>query len=72
MPNPKLGTVAVDVAKAVKEQKVGKAEYRSEKSGIVHVSMGKKSFDKDKLKQNFRTLMEAVLKAKPVSAKESI
>ena len=69
MPNPKLGTVVVDVAKAVTEQKAGKAEYRSEKSGIVHVSMGKKSFDTDKLKQNFRTLMEAILKAKPVSAK---
>ena len=69
MPNPKLGTVTMDVAKAVTEQKAGKVEYRSEKGGIIHVPIGKKSFELSKLKQNFITMMEAILKAKPASAK---
>lgn len=69
MPNPKLGTVTIDVAKAVKEQKLGKIEYRTEKTGIVHVIVGKKSFGTDKLKQNFLALSEAVLKAKPPTSK---
>jgi large subunit ribosomal protein L1 len=69
MPNPKLGTVTVDVAKAVKEQKSGKVEYRTEKTGIIHVPIGKKSFGVEKLKTNFDAILNAVIKAKPVSAK---
>ena len=69
MPNPKLGTVTPDVAKAVTEQKSGKVEYRTEKNGIVHVPIGKKSFEPEKLKQNFNTVMAAMIKARPVSAK---
>ena len=69
MPNPKLGTVTPDVAKAVTEQKSGKVEYRTEKNGIVHVPIGKKSFDPEKLRKNFNTVMAAMIKAKPVSAK---
>ena len=56
MPNPKLGTVTFDVTKAVKEQKLGKVEYRTEKTGIIHVVIGKKSFGSQKLKENFNTL----------------
>ena len=69
MPNPKLGTVTPDVAKAVTEQKAGKVEYRTEKTGIIHVPVGKKSFDNDKLKQNVEAIITAVVKAKPASAK---
>jgi len=69
MPNPKLGTVTRDVAKAVEEQKAGKVEYRTEKNGIVHVSIGKKSFTADQLKQNFLAITSAIFKAKPASAK---
>lgn len=69
MPNPKLGTVVTDVAKAVKEQKMGKVEYRTDKTGILHVSIGKKSFDEDKLFENFKAIATAILRAKPVSAK---
>ena len=69
MPNPKLGTVTPDVAKAVKEQKAGKVEYRTDKNGIVHVLIGKKSFDSNKLKENFKSIVGAILKAKPASAK---
>jgi large subunit ribosomal protein L1 len=69
MPNPKLGTVVTDVAKAVKEQKMGKVEYRTDKTGILHVSIGKKSFSEDKLYENFKAITTAILRAKPVSAK---
>lgn len=69
MPNPKLGTVTPDVVKAVKEQKAGKVEYRTEKNGIIHVPIGKKSFEEAKLKENLTAIVSAVLKAKPASAK---
>ncbi|MBL6990739.1 MAG: 50S ribosomal protein L1 [Bacteriovoracaceae bacterium] len=69
MPNPKLGTVTVDVVKAVKEQKSGKVEYRTEKTGIIHVPIGKKSFDVTKLRENFEVIVHAIVKAKPASAK---
>jgi large subunit ribosomal protein L1 len=69
MPNPKLGTVTFDVSKAVKEQKLGKIEYRTEKTGIVHCVLGKKSFGPQKLKDNFNTLLAALLKAKPPTSK---
>ncbi len=69
MPNPKLGTVTPDVAKAVTEQKAGKVEYRTEKNGIIHVPIGKVSFDEAKLRQNFDAIVNAIVKAKPASAK---
>ena len=69
MPNPKLGTVTTDVAKAVQEQKAGKVEYRTDKNGIVHVLIGKKSFEFSKLKENFKSIVSAILKAKPASSK---
>ncbi|MCD2138271.1 50S ribosomal protein L1 [Salinicoccus halitifaciens] len=69
MPNPKTGTVTMDVKKAVEEIKAGKVEYRAEKSGIVHAAIGKVSFDTDKLVENFNTLHDALAKAKPASAK---
>lgn len=69
MPNPKLGTVTMDVAAAVKEQKAGKVEYRTEKNGIIHVPIGKSSFDNAKLRQNFNAVAVAIIKAKPASAK---
>lgn len=69
MPNPKLGTVTMDVAEAVKEQKAGKVEYRTEKNGIIHVPIGKKSFENGRLRQNFNAITSAILKAKPASAK---
>jgi len=69
MPNPKVGTVTMDVAKAVKEQKAGKVEFRVEKAGIVHVPFGKASFDPQKLKDNFGVIMELIFKAKPQTAK---
>lgn len=69
MPNPKLGTVTPDVAKAVTEQKAGKVEYRTDKTGIVHVPIGKKSFSEDQLRQNFNAIVTAIVKAKPSSAK---
>ena len=69
MPNPKLGTVTLDVTKAVKEQKLGKVEYRTEKTGIIHVAIGKKSFGAQKLRENFITLASAILKAKPPTSK---
>lgn len=69
MPNPKLGTVTTDVTKAVSEQKSGKVEYRTDKNGIVHVPIGKKSFGSDKLLENFKAIMSAIVKAKPASAK---
>ena len=69
MPNPKTGTVTMDVAKAVEEIKAGKVEYRAEKAGIVHSAIGKVSFDADKLVENFRALNEQLAKAKPASSK---
>ena len=69
MPNPKLGTVTTDVEKAVKEQKAGKVEYRTEKTGIVHVPFGKKSFDDSALMENFKSIAGAITRAKPASAK---
>ncbi len=69
MPNPKTGTVTFETAKAVKDIKAGKVEYRVDKTGIVHVLIGKVSFDTDKLVKNFRTLMDVIVKAKPASAK---
>jgi large subunit ribosomal protein L1 len=69
MPNPKAGTVTPDVAKAVQEVKAGKIEYRLDKTNIIHVPVGKVSFGTEKLADNFRTLMSAVIKAKPAAAK---
>ena len=69
MPNPKAGTVAPDVAKAVTEAKAGKIEYRLDKTNIIHCPIGKVSFGKDKLAENFETLVEAIVKAKPAAAK---
>jgi large subunit ribosomal protein L1 len=69
MPNPKVGTVTIDVAKAVREAKAGKVEFRVEKAGIVHVPVGKKSFDVPKLADNVRSLLNALVKAKPSTAK---
>lgn len=69
MPNPKLGTVTPDVAKAVKEQKAGKIEYKTEKTGIVHVIIGKKSFSPEQLKENFMAILTAIMRSKPASAK---
>jgi large subunit ribosomal protein L1 len=69
MPNPKLGTVTMDVAKAVSEQKAGKVEYRTEKTGIVHVPIGKKSFSDGDLRKNFDAILTAIVKAKPASSK---
>lgn len=69
MPNPKLGTVTTDVEKAVKEQKAGKVEYRTEKTGIVHVPFGKKSFEDSALLENFKVIASAIVRAKPASAK---
>ncbi len=69
MPNPKLGTVTMEVGRAVREQKAGKVEYRVDKSGIIHVSVGKRSFDADQLAENAGVLIDVVVKAKPASSK---
>lgn len=69
MPNPKLGTVTFDVAKAVKEIKAGKVEYKAEKAGVVHVPIGKVSFDQQKLVENARAIIDSVSKAKPSTSK---
>lgn len=69
MPNPKLGTVTVNVTNAIKEQKLGKVEYRTEKTGIVHCVIGKKSFGSQKLLENFNALALAIVKAKPPTSK---
>jgi len=69
MPNKKTGTVTSEIVKAVKEQKLGKVEYKVEKAGIVHAVIGKKSFGPGKLKENFVALFESILKAKPPTSK---
>ena len=69
MPNPKSGTVTFDVAKAIADIKAGKVEYRVDKTAIVHCPIGKKSFGVEKLLDNFKTLMDALVKAKPAAAK---
>ncbi len=69
MPNPKAGTVTMDVTKAIADIKAGKIEYRLDKSNIIHVPIGKKSFTDEQLADNFQTLMDAVIKAKPSSLK---
>ena len=69
MPNPKSGTVTMDVTKAINDIKAGKVEYRVDKQSIVHVPIGKKSFGTEKLLENFNTVMEALVKAKPAAAK---
>ena len=69
MPNPKTGTVTFDIAKAIKEIRAGKVEYRVEKAGIVHVPVGKASFDEKKLVDNAKSVFESVLKAKPSTSK---
>ncbi|OFI06904.1 50S ribosomal protein L1 [Clostridium acetireducens DSM 10703] len=69
MPNPKSGTVTFDVAKAIEDIKAGKVEYRVDKTSIIHVPIGKRSFEVQKLYENFHVLMEAIVKAKPAAAK---
>lgn len=69
MPNPKAGTVTTDVARAVTEAKAGKIEYRLDKTNIIHCPIGKVSFGKDKLRENYMTLLGAIIKAKPAAAK---
>ena len=69
MPNPKVGTVTPDVARAVNEIKAGKIEYRTDKAGIISCSIGKASFDEEKLLDNYRTIVDTIIKAKPVAAK---
>ncbi|MFB3851212.1 MAG: 50S ribosomal protein L1 [Acidobacteriota bacterium] len=69
MPNPKLGTVTFDIGKAVKELKAGKVEFRVNKEGVIHSSVGKISFDENKLEENLRTLLDAISKARPASLK---
>ncbi len=69
MPNPKSGTVTFDIARAIKDIKAGKIEYRVDKHGIIHVPIGKKSFENEKLLENFKTVMEALIKARPAAAK---
>ena len=69
MPNPKSGTVTMDVAKAIAEVKAGKVEYRLDKTAIIHCPIGRKSFGKEKLSENFTALLDAIIKAKPAAAK---
>ena len=69
MPNPKTGTVTPDVATAIKETKAGKVEYRVDKTGVIHVGVGKVSFEPNKLRENAKALLDAVVKAKPATAK---
>lgn len=69
MPNPKLGTVTPDIAKAIAEQKAGKVEYRTDKAGNIHCPIGKASFEADKLKENYQTLLDTLIRVKPAAAK---
>lgn len=69
MPNPKLGTVTFDVANAIKEAKAGRIEFKVEKAGIIHATLGRKSFEGDQIKENLVTLLETLLKLKPPAAK---
>ena len=69
MPNPKSGTVTMDVTKAIKEIKSGKVEYRLDKTNIIHLGFGKVSFGTEKLVENYETVMNAIIKAKPAAAK---
>ena len=69
MPNPKSGTVTMDVEKAIKDVKAGKVEYRLDKTAVIHCTIGKKSFGKEKLMENYQALLDAIIKAKPASAK---
>ena len=69
MPNPKSGTITMDVAKAIADIKAGKVEYRLDKQAIIHCAIGKKSFGKEKLVENYNALLEAIVKAKPAAAK---
>jgi len=69
MPNPKSGTVTFDVAKAVQDAKAGKVEYRTDRSGIIHLSIGKKSFDERQLVENYGAVLDEVVRAKPAAAK---
>jgi len=69
MPNPKVGTVTMDVAKAVEESKSGKVEYRTDRTAIVHLSLGKVSFPEDQLLDNYQAVIEEILRAKPSAAK---
>ena len=69
MPNPKSGTVTMDVTKAVSEIKSGKVEYRLDKTNIIHLGIGKVSFGAKKLEENYQTIIDAIIKAKPAAAK---
>ena len=69
MPNPKVGTVTMDLARAIKEAKGGKIEFRVEKAGVLHAPVGKASFPAEKLQENFTTLIDLVMKLKPATAK---
>ena len=69
MPNPRSGTVTMEVGKAVRDIKAGKVEYRVDRTGIIHVPIGKASFDEQKLTENLQVLMEAIIRAKPAAAK---
>ena len=69
MPNPKTGTVTMDIARGIREAKGGKIEFRAEKAGIIHAAVGKSSFPAEKLKENFNTLIDLVMKLKPATAK---
>jgi large subunit ribosomal protein L1 len=69
MPNPKTGTVTMDVAKAIEEIKSGKIEYRTDRTGIVHVALGKKSFDERELLENYQTVLDEILRVKPAATK---
>jgi large subunit ribosomal protein L1 len=69
MPNPKLGTVTPDVAKAIAEQKAGKVEYRTDKAGNIHCPIGKASFENEKLAENYQTLLDTLIRVKPAAAK---
>ena len=69
MPNPKVGTVTMDIARAIAEIKAGKVEYRVEKTGIIHVVIGKASFEDEQLMENFRTISDTIIRAKPAGAK---